>query len=76
MALRQLYGFSDGEVMRSDCPRITVPRSLRWAACGAVSTSSTTALLVRRFSPECEPQDIAAYDKKDSAAYSQALTPL
>nr|GMC53302.1 uncharacterized protein LOC109180987 isoform X2 [Ipomoea batatas] len=95
MALRQLCGFSDGEVMRSDCkpcsrlmrqtaaifsvggalgfwvlcrlhygPRITVPRSLSWAACGAVSTSSTTALLVRLFSPECEPQNIAAYDKK------------
>jgi hypothetical protein len=44
-------------------PRITVPRSLRWAACGAVSVSSTTALLVRLFSPECEPQNIAAYDK-------------
>ncbi|KAK2978629.1 hypothetical protein RJ640_019086 [Escallonia rubra] len=27
-------------------PRITVPRSLRWAACGAVSASSTTALLL------------------------------
>ncbi|GKV10631.1 hypothetical protein SLEP1_g21971 [Rubroshorea leprosula] len=45
-------------------PRITVPRSLRWAACGAVSVSSTSALLVRLFSPECEPQNIAAYDKK------------
>ncbi|VVA14535.1 PREDICTED: LOC111023254 [Prunus dulcis] len=44
-------------------PRITVPRSLRWAACGAVSMSSTTALLVRLFSPECEPQNIATYDK-------------
>lgn len=44
-------------------PRITVPRSLRWAACGAVSVSSTSALLVRLFSPECEPQNIAAYDK-------------
>ncbi|KAH7571247.1 hypothetical protein ACOSP7_013635 [Xanthoceras sorbifolium] len=45
-------------------PRITVPRSLRWAACGAVTVSSTTALLVRLFSPECEPQNIAAYDKE------------
>nr|GMC47291.1 uncharacterized protein LOC111382179 [Ipomoea batatas] len=52
-----------------------VPLALRLLN-GAVSTSSTTALLVRRFSPECEPQNIAAYDKKDSAAYSQALTPL
>ena len=45
-------------------PRITVPRSLRWAACGAVSVSSGTALLVRLFSPACEPQNIAAYDNK------------
>ncbi|XP_075107937.1 uncharacterized protein LOC107803245 isoform X2 [Nicotiana tabacum] len=45
-------------------PRITVPRSLRWATCGAISMSSSTALLVRLFSPECEPQNIAAYDKK------------
>lgn len=45
-------------------PRITVPRSLRWAACGAVTVSSSTALLVRLFSPECEPQNIAVYDKK------------
>ncbi|THG01949.1 hypothetical protein TEA_028547 [Camellia sinensis var. sinensis] len=76
MALRRFFGFSDGELMRSDAkpcsrlmrqtagiftvggglgfwvlcrlhygPRITVPRSLRWAACGAVSVSSTTALL-------------------------------
>ncbi|XP_060204236.1 uncharacterized protein LOC132632355 [Lycium barbarum] len=44
-------------------PRITVPRSLRWATCGAVTVSSSTALLVRLFSPECEPQNIAAYDK-------------
>ncbi|KAK0592673.1 hypothetical protein LWI29_023376 [Acer saccharum] len=43
-------------------PRITVPRSLRWAACGAATVSSTTALLVLLFSPECEPQNIAAYD--------------
>ncbi|TKW09247.1 hypothetical protein SEVIR_6G081400v4 [Setaria viridis] len=43
-------------------PRITVPRSLRWASCGAVSVSTTTALLVRLFSPECEPQNIAAFD--------------
>ncbi|XP_010276592.1 PREDICTED: uncharacterized protein LOC104611304 [Nelumbo nucifera] len=94
MALRRFFGFSDGELMRSDAkpcsrlmrhtagvftvggalafwvlcrlhygPRITVPRSLRWAACGAVSMSSTSALLVRLFSPECEPQNIAAYDK-------------
>ncbi|KAJ7973211.1 Pentatricopeptide repeat-containing protein [Quillaja saponaria] len=45
-------------------PRITVPRSLRWAGCGAVTVSSTTGLLVRLFSPECEPHNIAAYDKK------------
>lgn len=44
-------------------PRVTVPRSLRWAGCGAVSVSSTTALLVHLFSPECEPQNIAAYDR-------------
>ncbi|KAL5700588.1 hypothetical protein ACHQM5_026015 [Ranunculus cassubicifolius] len=44
-------------------PRITIPRTLRWAACGAVTVSSTTALLVRLFSPECEPQNIAAFDK-------------
>ncbi|XWS49504.1 hypothetical protein CRYUN_Cryun12cG0008700 [Craigia yunnanensis] len=44
-------------------PRITVPRSLRWAACGAGSVSSASALLVRLFSPECEPQNKAAYDK-------------
>ncbi|KAF5174872.1 40S ribosomal protein [Thalictrum thalictroides] len=44
-------------------PRITIPRTLRWAACGAVSVSSTSALLVRLFSPECEPQNIAAFDK-------------
>ncbi|ONH90295.1 hypothetical protein PRUPE_8G045300 [Prunus persica] len=44
-------------------PNIIVPRSLCWAACGAVSMSSTTALLVRLFSPECEPQNIAIYDK-------------
>ncbi|KAH7666536.1 hypothetical protein IHE45_12G002500 [Dioscorea alata] len=43
-------------------PRITIPRSLRWASCGAISMSSTAALLVRLFSPECEPQNIAAYD--------------
>ncbi|CAO2203045.1 unnamed protein product [Urochloa humidicola] len=42
-----------------------VPRSLRWASCGAISTSSTSALLVRLFSPECEPQNIAAYDKPE-----------
>ncbi|CAD5194444.1 unnamed protein product [Musa acuminata subsp. malaccensis] len=44
-------------------PRITNPRSLRWASCGAISVSSTSALLVRLFSPECEPQNIAAFDK-------------
>ncbi|CAA0817938.1 Unknown protein [Striga hermonthica] len=44
-------------------PRITNPRSLRWAACGAVSMGATTAMLVRLFSPECEPQNIAAYDQ-------------
>ncbi|KAB5555919.1 hypothetical protein DKX38_006966 [Salix brachista] len=44
-------------------PRITNPRSLRWAGCGAIAWSSTSALLVRLFSPECEPQNIAAYDK-------------
>ncbi|GAB2223488.1 hypothetical protein Droror1_Dr00017629 [Drosera rotundifolia] len=95
MALRKALGYSEGDLMRSDCkpcsrlmrqtagiftvggafgfwvlcrlhygPRITVPRSLRWAACGAVSTSSATALLVRLFSPECELQNIAAYDIK------------
>ncbi|KAL5227823.1 hypothetical protein ABZP36_016088 [Zizania latifolia] len=46
-------------------PRITVPRSLRWASCGAISVSSTSALLVRLFSPECEPQNIAAYDRPE-----------
>ncbi|KAK3030402.1 hypothetical protein RJ639_038930 [Escallonia herrerae] len=92
MASTRFFGFSEGELMRSDSKpctrlmrqtagifsvggalgfwvlcrlhygaRITVP--LRWAACGAVSVSSTTALLVRLFSPECEPQNIAAYDK-------------
>ncbi|OVA16626.1 hypothetical protein BVC80_1543g60 [Macleaya cordata] len=44
-------------------PRITVPRSLRWAACGAVTMSSTTALLVRLLCSQCEPQNIAAFDK-------------
>lgn len=44
-------------------PRITVPRALRWGACGAVTVSSSTALLVRLFSPECEPQNIETYDK-------------
>uniref|UniRef100_A0ACD6AGY0 Uncharacterized protein n=4 Tax=Avena sativa TaxID=4498 RepID=A0ACD6AGY0_AVESA len=46
-------------------PRITVPRSLRWASCGAICTSSTTAMLVRLLSPECEPQNIAAYDRPE-----------
>ncbi|CAL9020511.1 unnamed protein product [Prunus brigantina] len=44
-------------------PKITVHRSFCWVACGVVSMSSTTALLVRLFSPECEPQNIAIYDK-------------
>ncbi|KAG6750338.1 hypothetical protein POTOM_044826 [Populus tomentosa] len=38
-------------------PRITNPRSLLG---GAICWSSTSALLVRLFSPECEPQNIAA----------------
>ncbi|MCL7026591.1 hypothetical protein MKW94_005609 [Papaver nudicaule] len=46
-------------------PRITVPRSLRWAACGALTMSSGTALLVRLLSCQCEPQNIAAFDKGD-----------
>ncbi|XP_042440415.1 uncharacterized protein LOC122025643 [Zingiber officinale] len=41
-------------------PRITIPRTLRWASCGAIAVSSSSALLVRLFSPECEPQNIAA----------------
>uniref|UniRef100_A0A1J3JT84 DUF7875 domain-containing protein n=1 Tax=Noccaea caerulescens TaxID=107243 RepID=A0A1J3JT84_NOCCA len=44
-------------------PRVTVPRSLRWAGCGALSVSTSTATLVRLLSPECEPQNIAAYDQ-------------
>lgn len=95
MALRRFFGFSDGELMRSDSkpcsrlmrhtagvfsvggalgfwilcrlhygPRVNVPRSLRWASTGAVTVSAGTALLVRLFSPECEPQNIEAYDKK------------
>ncbi|KAH9608620.1 hypothetical protein KSS87_022758 [Heliosperma pusillum] len=95
MALRRAFGWSDGDLMRSDCKpctrlmrqtagistvggalafwvlcrlhygsRVTIPRSLRWAACGAASVSSSTALLVRLLSPECEPQNIAAYDNK------------
>jgi len=47
-------------------PRITVPRAVRWALCGAVTGSSSTALLVRLFLPECEPQNVAAYDKPTS----------
>ncbi|EPS70280.1 hypothetical protein M569_04483, partial [Genlisea aurea] len=43
-------------------PRINVGRSLRWAGCGAVFTSTTTALLVQLFAAQCEPQNIAAYD--------------
>ncbi|KAJ6683149.1 40S RIBOSOMAL PROTEIN [Salix koriyanagi] len=104
MALRRLCGFSDGELMRSDCkpcsrlmrqtagifsvggafgfwilcrlhygPRITNPRSLRWAACGAIAWSSASALLVRLFSPECEPQNIAAYDKNRGKAEPFAI---
>ncbi|CAF1727584.1 unnamed protein product [Brassica oleracea var. botrytis] len=94
MALRQMLGWSEGDLMRSDAkpcsrlmrqtaaiftvggalgfwvlcrlhygPRVTVPRSLRWAGCGAVSMSASTATLVRLLSPECEPQNIAAYDQ-------------
>ncbi|KAL1221132.1 hypothetical protein V5N11_016198 [Cardamine amara subsp. amara] len=51
-------------------PRITVPRSLRWAGCGALSVSTSTATLVRLFSPECEPQNIAAYDHPKSTQAS------
>ncbi|XP_047056697.1 uncharacterized protein LOC124668589 [Lolium rigidum] len=96
MSLRQLLGWSEGDVMRPESkpcsrlmrhtagifsvggglafwvlcrlhygPRITVPRSLRWASCGAVSCSATSAVLVRLFSPECEPQNIAAYDRPE-----------
>ncbi|KAF7069511.1 hypothetical protein CFC21_075133 [Triticum aestivum] len=46
-------------------PRITVPRSLRWASCGAICTSLASASLVRLLSPECEPQNIAAYDRPE-----------
>ncbi|KAI4991269.1 hypothetical protein ZWY2020_039640 [Hordeum vulgare] len=49
-------------------PRITVPRSLRWASCGAIGTSATAAMLVRLFSPECEPQNIAAFDRPEHKA--------
>ncbi|KAK9195021.1 hypothetical protein WN943_003138 [Citrus x changshan-huyou] len=42
-------------------PRVTVRTSPRWAACGAVSVSSTTALFVRLCIPGCEPQNKAAY---------------
>lgn len=44
-------------------PRTTVPRILRWAACGAATVGPSSALLVRLFSPECEPQNITAYDR-------------
>ncbi|KVH94935.1 uncharacterized protein LOC112518515 [Cynara cardunculus var. scolymus] len=95
MALRRFFGFSDGELMRSDAkpcsrlmrhtagvfsvggalgfwilcrlhygPRVNVPRSLRWAGTGALTVSASTALLVRLFSAECEPQNIEAFDKK------------
>ncbi|KAJ8622430.1 hypothetical protein MRB53_030959 [Persea americana] len=71
MALRRVFGFTDGELMRADCKpcstlmkhtatiftvgggigfwvlcrlhygtRMTLPRTLRWAACGAVSGSN------------------------------------
>ncbi|KAI4991273.1 hypothetical protein ZWY2020_039644 [Hordeum vulgare] len=49
-------------------PRITVPRSLRWASCGAIGLKSTAAMLVRLFSPECEPQNIAAFDRPEHKA--------
>ncbi|KAK6915736.1 hypothetical protein RJ641_020853 [Dillenia turbinata] len=55
---------SDARTSGHESPRITIPRALRWAGCGAVSASATSALLVRLFSPECEPQNIAAYDIK------------
>ncbi|KAF2324113.1 hypothetical protein GH714_006725 [Hevea brasiliensis] len=60
---QELQAFKDWQLRAGKGPRITVPRSLRWATCGAISVSSTSALLVRLFSPECEPQNIAAYDK-------------
>ncbi|CAI0551095.1 unnamed protein product [Linum tenue] len=73
MALRRYFGFSEGELMRSDCkPCSRLMRhtagifsvgALRWAACGAVTVSSSTAMLVRLFSPECEPLNIAAFEK-------------
>ncbi|WVZ71816.1 hypothetical protein U9M48_020351 [Paspalum notatum var. saurae] len=44
-------------------PRVTAPRALRWASCGAISMSITSGLLVRLFSPECEPQNVSAYDR-------------
>lgn len=54
-------------------PRITFPRAVRWGLCGAVTCSSSTALLVRLFSTECEPQNIAAYDKPTSPWCCQLL---
>ncbi|KAJ8772809.1 hypothetical protein K2173_027986 [Erythroxylum novogranatense] len=80
VTFRRFFGFSDGELMRSDAqgfwvlcilhygPRITIPQSLQWASCGAIFVSLTTALLVRLFSPECEPQNIATYDSKSSSS--------
>ncbi|XP_057853786.2 uncharacterized protein LOC131063848 isoform X2 [Cryptomeria japonica] len=47
-------------------PRIQIPRAFRWCLCGAVSGSCSSALLVHLFLPECEPQNIAAYDKHAS----------
>ena len=44
-------------------PRMAVPRSLRWASCGAISVSFISALLIRLFSAECEPQNMADLDK-------------
>lgn len=47
-------------------PSISFPRAVRWGLCGAVTGSCSTALLVRLFSTECEPQNIAAYEKPTS----------
>ncbi|KAK1281450.1 hypothetical protein QJS04_geneDACA002781 [Acorus gramineus] len=63
-----IYTFGGGVAFWILCrlhygPRITVPRSLRWVSVGAVTGSSSSALLVRLFCPECEPQNIAAYEK-------------
>eukprot|EP00252_Welwitschia_mirabilis_P015231 TRINITY_DN334_c0_g1_i1.p1 TRINITY_DN334_c0_g1~~TRINITY_DN334_c0_g1_i1.p1 ORF type:complete len:102 (+),score=15.01 TRINITY_DN334_c0_g1_i1:83-388(+) len=45
-------------------PRFTHARALRWIFCGALAGCTGSALLVWLFSPECEPQNIAAYDKR------------